>query len=104
MNTMPPAVIAVIAAAYDDYRLTTPTHEQTPRGAAERTAEYLRSSGWSLYIPSPSPRPQNRARCPHCTVQHLITREGRLRRHGPPGNPCPGSGTPVITTARPEHT
>ncbi|MFE0800108.1 hypothetical protein [Streptomyces sp. NPDC058812] len=94
MNAMPPAAVAVIAAALDDYRLTTPDHQQTPRGAAERAAEYLLSSGWGLYVPG-SQQTQRRARCPHCTVRHLITAAGRIRRHGPHGHPCPGSGTPA---------
>ena len=103
MTTIPDAAIALIAAALDDYRLTTPPTQQTPRGAAERAAQYLTSSGWGLHIPRTPPHTPTRAACPHCTVHHLITTQGRLRRHGPPGNPCPGSGTPVITTARPEH-
>lgn len=56
MNAMPPAAIAVIAAALDDYRLTTPTHQQTPREAAERAAEYLLTSGWTLHIPGTRPQ------------------------------------------------
>ncbi|MEU3160024.1 hypothetical protein ABZ753_21575 [Streptomyces griseoincarnatus] len=94
MTAIPPAAIAVIAAALDDYRHTTPTHQQTPRGAAERAAEYLATSGWGLHVPR-TPQPQQRARCPHCTVPHLITQQGRIRRHGPHSNPCPGSGTPA---------
>lgn len=90
---IPLAAVAVIAAALDDYRLTTPQHQQTPRGAAERAAEYLATSGWGLHIPRS--QPQQRARCPHCTVPHLITQAGRIRRHGPHGHPCPGSGTPA---------
>jgi hypothetical protein len=91
---MPPAAIAVIAAALDDYRLTTPTHAQTPHGAAERAAEYLATSGWGLYVPR-SQQTRNRTPCPHCRVRHLITAAGRIRRHGPHGHPCPGSGTPA---------
>ncbi|MGW5616231.1 hypothetical protein [Streptomyces sp. NPDC003877] len=91
MTAMPAAAIAVIAAALDDYRLTTPTHRQTPRGAAERAAEYLLSSGWGLYVPG-SEATRQRVRCPHCTVRHLVTQQGRIRRHGPHGHPCPGSG------------
>jgi hypothetical protein len=97
VTAIPAAAIAVIAAAYDDYRLTTPTHHQTPRGAAERGAEYLTSSGWGLHIPRTEPQPRARAACPACTVRHLITAAGRLRRHGPHGHPCPGSGTPAPT-------
>lgn len=99
MTTIPDAAIAVIAAAYDDYRLTTPPSERTPRGAAERTAQYLIASGWSLHIPRSEATPRARARCPVCTVRHLITAAGRIRRHGPPGHPCPGSGTPATQTA-----
>lgn len=99
MTTIPAAAIAVIAAALDDYRLTTPPHQQTPRGAAERSAEYLTSSGWGLHIPHTQPQPRARAACPACTVRHLITQAGRIRRHGPHGHPCPGSGSPVHANA-----
>lgn len=95
MTSIPDAAIAVIAAALDDYRLTTPAREQTPHGAAHRAAEYLISSGWGLYIPRTEPRPRARAACPACTVRHLITAAGRIRRHGPHGHPCPGSGAPA---------
>ncbi|MEV6180159.1 hypothetical protein [Streptomyces sp. NPDC052015] len=109
MNAIPAAAIAIIAAALDDYRQTTPTHQQTPRGAAERATEYLLSSGWGLYIPHSTQAPRPRAACPHCRVRHLITAAGRIRRHGPHSNPCPGSGTPAYTpvgapgTPRPTH-
>jgi hypothetical protein len=100
---IPAAAVAVIAAALDDYRLTTPAAVQTPHGAAQRAAEYLASSGWAINIPRnhqpPQPAPRDRATCPHCCVRHLITRAGRLRRHGPHANPCPGSGHPVTVTA-----
>lgn len=99
MTTIPAAAIAVIAAAYDDYRLTTPDNQQTPHGAAERAAEYLLSSGWGLHVPHTGPQPRPRARCPHCTARHLITQAGRIRRHGPHANPCPGSGSPARVPA-----
>ena len=101
MTVIPDAAIAVIAAALDDYRLTTPTHQQHPRGAAERAAEYLTTSGWGLHIPrghEPQPPSRERARCPHCTARHQITQAGRIRRHGPHGHPCPGSGAPARAT------
>lgn len=94
--TIPDAAIAVIAAALDDYRLTTPTHQQHPRGAAERAAEYLMTSGWALHVPrgnQPQPPSRDRVPCPTCCVRHLVTLAGRIRRHGPHGHPCPGSGT-----------
>jgi hypothetical protein len=95
MPAIPDAAIAVIAAALDDYRITTPASRQNPRGAAEQAAEYLMSFGWGLHVPrgnEPQPPSRDRARCPHCTVRHLITQAGRIRRHGPHGHPCPGSG------------
>jgi hypothetical protein len=95
VTAIPAAAIAVIAAALDDYRHTTPVYQQTPRGAAERAAEYLLSSGWGLHVPRNDPAPRARAACPACTVRHLITQAGRIRRHGPHGHPCPGSGTPA---------
>jgi hypothetical protein len=97
VNAIPAAAIAVIAAALDDYRLTTPTHRQTPRGAAEQAAQYLLTSGWGLYVPHTAQTARARAACPHCTVPHLITQAGRIRRHGPHGHPCPGSGAPALT-------
>jgi len=45
---IPPAALAVIEAALEDYRLITPTDEQTPAGAAERVATYLLSSGYTV--------------------------------------------------------
>lgn len=54
MNHMPEAVVADIAAAIDDYRLTTPADQATPAGQAERIAEYLLSSGWTV-----QPRPED---------------------------------------------
>lgn len=95
MTSIPDAAIATMAAALDDYRLTTPAGQQTPRGAAERAAEYLMSSGWGLYVPRSSAAPRVRAACPACTVRHLVTLAGRIRRHGPHGHPCPGSGAPA---------
>lgn len=102
MTAIPDAAVAVIAAALDDYRLTTPAGQQTPRGAAECVAEYLLSFGWGLHVPTtyPPPRPSSRPRaaCPACTVRCLITAAGRIRRHGPPSHPCPGSGAPAHAT------
>jgi hypothetical protein len=96
---IPDAAVAVIAAALDDYRLTTPADQQTPHGAAERAGEYLMSSGWGLYVPLAYPRraPSTKPRtpCPCCGLKHLTTQTGRIRRHGAHDNPCPGSGTPA---------
>ncbi|MBT2505129.1 hypothetical protein J7I98_04300 [Streptomyces sp. ISL-98] len=52
--TIPLAAIAVIAAALDDYRLTTPEATATPHGAAERAAKYLIASGYAI---TPDTRP-----------------------------------------------
>ncbi|MFE7954416.1 hypothetical protein [Streptomyces sp. NPDC057413] len=93
MTGIPAAAVAVIAAAFDDYRLTTPTHQQTPRGAAERAAEYLASGGWGLYVPRAQAQP--RVPCPTCGCKQLVTSRGLVRRHGAHGNPCRGSGAPV---------
>lgn len=57
---IPPAAVAVIEAALDDYRLQTPADQQTPEGAAHRVAEYLLSSGYAI---TPAPRAR-RARQP----------------------------------------
>lgn len=48
MTGIPPAAVAVIAAALDDYRTTTPPNEQTPHDAAARAAEYLAGSGYTI--------------------------------------------------------
>jgi hypothetical protein len=90
VTTIPDAAVAVIAAALDDYRLTTPTNSQNPHGAAERAVEYLAFSGWTIRI-----EPQPRTTCPTCTAHPLITTTGRIRRHGPHTNPCPSSGQPA---------
>lgn len=106
MPAIPDAAVAVMAAALDDYRLTTPAHRQTPHGAAERAAEYLASSGWGLYVPRhyKPPTPANpdkvrpgkaRTRCPHCGLEQLVTLQGRIRRHGAQANKCSGSGALV---------
>ncbi|MFI9154532.1 hypothetical protein [Streptomyces sp. NPDC053367] len=94
MTAIPDAAIAVIAAALDDYRLTTPAERQSPRGAAERAAEYLAGSGWGLHVPR-NPTYKHRAPCPACPAHPLVTQAGRIRRHGPHAHPCPGSGTPA---------
>ena len=48
MSSISPAAIAVMAAAAEDYRLTTPPDQATPAGVAERIAEYLLSSGYAI--------------------------------------------------------
>jgi hypothetical protein len=102
MTAIPDAAVAVITAALDDYRLTTTPAERTPRGAAARVAECLTSSGWGLTTTRTQPAaPRARAVCPACTVRHLITAAGRVRRHGPRGHPCPGSGAPARTEPAP---
>ncbi|MEU9558018.1 hypothetical protein [Streptomyces fumanus] len=106
MTRIPDAAITHIAAALDDYRLTTPTHTQNPHDAAHAIATQLLTAGWSIYIPR-TPPPTLRVPCPHCTVHHLVTTKGRIRRHGPHGHPCPGSGTPArnaLTTTHPTTT
>ncbi|MFF3300939.1 hypothetical protein [Streptomyces sp. NPDC002908] len=56
MNTdpFPPAAIDALAAGLDDYRLTTPTDQQTPAEAAHAAAEYLVTLGWAIHIPEPA--------------------------------------------------
>ena len=99
MTAIPDAAIAEIAAALDDYQRTTPVHRQTPRRAAEHAARYLTTSGWGIYVPHSTQTQRPRAACPACTVKHLITQNGRIRRHGPHSNPCPGSGAPAFQPA-----
>lgn len=48
MNPIPPAARAVIDAAIDDYRLITPTEQQTPAGLTDQIGQYLLSSGYVI--------------------------------------------------------
>lgn len=52
---IPPAALAVIAAALDDYRMLTPPDLTTPHGAAEQIAQYLLSSGYRITPDLPRP-------------------------------------------------
>ncbi|TRV72567.1 hypothetical protein FKN01_29710 [Streptomyces sp. 130] len=89
----PPAAVAALAAGLDDYRLTTPAHQQTPAEAARRAAEYLVSAGWAVHIPPRAVPSGPRRPCPVCTTRQLVRPNGQLRKHGAPGHPCPGSGS-----------
>ena len=97
MPRIPAATVAVIAAALDDYRLTTPLDRQTPHAAAVRAAEYLVSLGWSVQVPRDTPAPQVRVPCPHCGLTKPVTQQGRIRSHGARGNSCRGSGAAAPT-------
>ncbi|MFJ3258470.1 hypothetical protein ACIPK9_37285 [Streptomyces sp. NPDC086771] len=48
MTPIPPAAVAVMLAGADDYRVTTPTEQQTPEGLVARIGEYLLSSGYEI--------------------------------------------------------
>lgn len=88
--TIPDAALAVIEAALDDADQNGETH----RTRARRIAEELHTAGW-LTTPPSTRRPdmdQQRARCPHCRTLRPINTNGRIRRHGPHGHPCHGSG------------
>ncbi|MFE2019854.1 hypothetical protein ACFW9O_17645 [Streptomyces sp. NPDC059499] len=50
-NPFPPAAVDALAAGLDNYRLATPTAEQTPADAALTAAEYLVALGWAIHIP-----------------------------------------------------
>lgn len=99
-DPFPPAAVAAFAAGLDDYRLTTPTDQQTPHDAALRAAEFLISSGWAVYIPTRN-RTGTRRPCPFCPDPQLVNNDGRIRRHGDADQPCPGSGTPAIREPAP---
>ncbi|MEU5716590.1 hypothetical protein AB0G71_12505 [Streptomyces sp. NPDC020403] len=99
-DPFPPAALAAFAAGLDDYRLTTPTHEQNPAEAARYAAATLVSSGWAVHIP-PRKRTGSRTACPVCTTGQLVNSNGQIRRHGAPGHPCPGSG--AIATRESAH-
>ncbi|MFF2009147.1 hypothetical protein ACFVWY_08750 [Streptomyces sp. NPDC058195] len=45
---IPLAAVAVMAAATDDYRTTTPAEQQTPEGLVDRIGQYLLSSGYEI--------------------------------------------------------
>ncbi|MFB7007866.1 MULTISPECIES: hypothetical protein [unclassified Streptomyces] len=45
---IPPAAVAVMTAATDDYRTTTPPEQQTPAGLVDRIGEYLLGSGYTI--------------------------------------------------------
>lgn len=53
MSPFPPAALAVINAAIDDYRVITAPDEQTPAGLTDQIAQYLLSSG---YVVTPDRR------------------------------------------------
>lgn len=111
MNPIPPAALAVIRAAAEDYRLITPTEETTPAGVASRIAQYLVSSGYEIR-PAPAskvrttPRsPTPRGDCPRCGHDYALTLTDRIRQHNAPGRdvPCGGSRRPPVpgsTTSR----
>lgn len=68
MTGIPAAAVAALAAGLDDYRRTTPTEQQTPYAAAERAAEYLASSGWTLHIEDDQTADDQPRRVPVLTV------------------------------------
>ncbi|MEU0634415.1 hypothetical protein [Streptomyces sp. NPDC005989] len=48
MTPIPPAAVAVMTAATDDYRTTVPAEQQTPEGLVDRIGQYLLSSGYEI--------------------------------------------------------
>lgn len=50
MTAIPLGFAELIAAALDDYRLTTPGAETTPAGAAERVVEYVADGGYTITV------------------------------------------------------
>ncbi|MEU8723552.1 hypothetical protein [Streptomyces antimycoticus] len=104
MNPIPPAALAVMRAAAEDYRLITPADQTTPAGIAARIAEYLISSGYEIR-PAPAskvratPRsPTPRGDCPGCGRPHALTLKGLIRKHPAPGRSirCPGACRPPV--------
>ncbi|MGW3428922.1 hypothetical protein ACWDHW_13340 [Streptomyces melanosporofaciens] len=104
MNAIPPAALAVIRAAAEDYRLITDPEEATPAGIAARIAQDLVSSGYEIRPSAQSvvkakPRsPTPRGDCPRCGHDYALTLEGRIRQHNKPGrdDPCGGSRRPPV--------
>lgn len=113
MNPIPPAALAVIRAAAEDYRLITDPEETTPAGVATRIAQYLISSGYEIR-PAPAtkvratPRsPTPRGDCQLCGHDYALTLKGHIRQHNIPGRtvPCRGSHKPPVpgSTTRRAH-
>lgn len=48
MTPFPPGAVDALAHGLEDYRLTTPTHQQTPAEAAVAAAEYLVALGYTV--------------------------------------------------------
>lgn len=46
--TVPPAALAIIRAALDDYLLTTPPSHATSDGQTAQIAQYLTSNGYTI--------------------------------------------------------
>ncbi|MET7933453.1 hypothetical protein [Streptomyces sp. NPDC005322] len=96
---IPPAALALMRAAAEDYRLITPAEETTPAGIAARIAQYLVSNGYEIRPTAASvvratPRsPTPRGDCTGCGRDYALTIEGRIRWHDAPGRstPCGGS-------------
>ncbi|MER8158128.1 hypothetical protein [Streptomyces sp. NPDC094472] len=99
MNPIPPAALAVIRAAAEDYRLITDPEEATPAGIATRIAQYLISSGYEIRpnaqsVVKAKPRsPTPRGDCQLCGHDYALTLKGHIRQHNTPGRtvPCRGS-------------
>lgn len=70
MTPISPAALAVIRAAAEDYRLTTPPDHATPAGITDRIAEYLASEGYAIH---PAPR------TPYARLRAAITTHTRFR-------------------------
>ncbi|MCP9205537.1 hypothetical protein [Streptomyces cucumeris] len=77
MNPIPPAALAVMTAAAEDYRLLTPPDQATPAGLVDHVAEYLVSSGYRIYDDIPLP-----ARAWHA-IRRRIRFPSRTRAPGP---------------------
>jgi len=53
VTPFPPGAVDALAAGLEDYRLTTPTDQQTPAEAAVAAAEYLIALGYTVHLPEP---------------------------------------------------
>lgn len=95
MNAIPNSALAVMKAAAEDYRLTTPPEQTTPAGVIERIAEYLLAEGYEVRPAIRSLAP--RGLCCGCGHDYALTTAGRIRWHdvrGRSGIHCPGSRKP----------
>lgn len=71
MTAIPDAAQAIIRAALDDYRLTTPPTEATDTGAARMVSSYLISSGYTARRTDPGAAPERAGGFPFAAYREI---------------------------------